>query len=81
MKLVFAAVFAIASIAGSASSFAARGFAPAAHIGLRGIAHGSIPRIPAYHSRIPAPLPSPPQPPVINGPLTPNGLPSMGGGM
>jgi len=81
MKLVFAAVFAITSVAGSASSFAARGSAPAAHIGSRGIAHGSISRTPAFRSRIPAPLPPPAQPPVINGPLTPNGLPPMGNGL
>jgi hypothetical protein len=29
-------------------------------------------------SRIPAPLPQPAQPPAINGPLTPSGLPPMG---
>ena len=81
MKLIFAAVFALASVAGSTSSFAARGFAPSSYVGSRGIAHGSTPRIPVFHSRIPAPLPPPPQPPVINGPLTPNGLPSMGNGM
>ena len=28
------------------------------------------PQIPTYQSRIPAPLPPPPQPPVINGPLS-----------
>ena len=81
MKLVFAAVFAIASVAGSTSSFAAGGFAPTSHVGSRGIANGSIPRTPAFQNRIPAPLPPPPQPPVINGPLTPNGLPSMGNGI
>ena len=68
MKLVFAAVFAIASVAGSTSSFAAGGFAPTSHVGSRGIAHGSIPRIPAFQNRIPAPLAAPSQPPVINGP-------------
>jgi len=36
-------------------------------------------QIPALQNRIPAPLPPPPQPPVINGPLSPSGLPSMGG--
>src|SRR5882757_10901000 len=46
MNFIFAAVFAIASVAGSTSSFAARGFAPSSHVGSRGIAHGSTPRIP-----------------------------------
>jgi hypothetical protein len=32
-------------------------------------------------SRIPAPLPTPAQPPVINGPLNSNGMPSMGNGL
>jgi hypothetical protein len=31
---------------------------------------GAPPQIPTYQSRIPAPLPPPPQPPVINGPLS-----------
>jgi hypothetical protein len=35
----------------------------------------------ALQNRIPAPLPPSPQPPVINGPLSPSGLPPMGGGM
>jgi hypothetical protein len=35
----------------------------------------------ALQNRIPAPLPPPPLPPVINGPLSPSGLPPMGGGM
>jgi hypothetical protein len=30
---------------------------------------------------IPAPLPEPAQAPVINGPLTSNGMPSMGNGL
>jgi hypothetical protein len=69
MKLVFAAVFAMAIIVGSTPSFAARGFA-------HGI--GSQPRISAFHNRIPAPLAPPSQAPVINGPLNPTGLPTMG---
>jgi hypothetical protein len=36
-------------------------------------------RMPDLQSRIPAPLPPPPQPPIINGPLSPSGLPPMGG--
>jgi hypothetical protein len=73
MKLVFAAVFAVASIVGSTPGFAARGFT-------HGFAHASQPRISAFHNRIPAPLGPPPQAPVINGPLNPTGLPTMGGG-
>jgi hypothetical protein len=38
-------------------------------------------QMPAMQNRIPAPLPTPPQAPIINGPLTPNGLPSMGNGL
>jgi hypothetical protein len=72
MKLVFAVVFAVAGVVGSTPGFAARGFAP-------GFAHGSQSRITAFRNRIPAPLASPPQAPVINGPLNPTGLPTMGG--
>jgi hypothetical protein len=32
-------------------------------------------------SRIPTPLPPPAQPPVINGPVGPSGLPPMGNGL
>jgi hypothetical protein len=39
-------------------------------------------RVPDMQSRIPAPLPAPAQPPVINGPLSPNPmLPPMGNGL
>ena len=72
MKLVLAAVFALALVVGSTPGFAARGFAP-------GFAHGPHSRITTFHNRIPAPLASPPQAPVINGPLNPTGLPTMGG--
>jgi hypothetical protein len=34
---------------------------------------------PSLQNRIPSPLPPPLQPPVIKGPLTPSGLPPMGG--
>jgi hypothetical protein len=33
----------------------------------------------ALQNRIPTPLAAPAQPPVINGPLSPSGLPPMGG--
>jgi hypothetical protein len=73
MKRVFAVVLAAACVVGSTSSFARGGFA-------HGFGHGgfvrnptallgaSPPQIPALQSRIPAPLPAPTQPPVINGP-------------
>jgi hypothetical protein len=45
-----------------------------------GIGRGARSRqLPSLQNRIPAPLPPSPQPPVINGPLTPSGLPPMGG--
>jgi len=75
MKLVFAAVFAVAAVIGSTPGFAARGFAH----GPGGIGHGFHSRIGAFHNRIPAPLAPPAQAPVINGPLNPTGLPTMGG--
>ena len=53
------------------------GFAPGANSGFGRGAH--IRQMPALQNRIPAPLPPPPQPPVINGPLSPSGLPPMGG--
>jgi hypothetical protein len=46
-----------------------------AHFGPR------FPQTPATPNRVPTPLPSPPQAPVINGPLSPSGLPAMGGGI
>jgi hypothetical protein len=39
------------------------------------------PPVPNMQSRIPAPLPQPAQPPVVNGPVGPSGLPPMGNGM
>ena len=49
------------------------------HAGIRGA--GPRIRTPNMQSRIPAPLPAPPQPPVINGPMSPSGLPAMGNGL
>ena len=45
-----------------------------------------VPRVPStpvpdMQSRIPAPLPAPAQPPVINGPVGPSGVPPMGNGL
>jgi len=71
MKRVFAAVLAVACVVGSTPSFA------------RGVrAHGAdvvrddpttrlgnpAPQMPTFESRTPAPLPSPSQAPVVNGP-------------
>lgn len=72
MKHIFAAVLAIACVVG----FSTHGFA-------RGVAHRSgagivrnptvllgspTSQVPVFQNRIPAPLPAPAQPPVINGP-------------
>jgi hypothetical protein len=75
MKRIFAVVLAAACVVGSTPSFA-----------LGGVAHGhsgggfvrnpttllgaSPPPSPTFENRIPAPLPAPSQPPVINGPLS-----------
>jgi hypothetical protein len=82
MKRLFAVLCAMAWLAGSAPVLAA-----SAHRGARGsrpviVQESHVPPVPTDHrSRIPAPLPTPAQPPVINGPLSPNGLPSMGNGI
>jgi hypothetical protein len=82
MKRLLAVVCAMAYLAGSSPVFAA-----SAQRGARGprpvIGQEShVPRVPTNHlNRIPAPLPPPEQPPIINGPLNPNGLPSMGNGI
>lgn len=39
------------------------------------------PPVPNMQQRIPAPLSAPARAPTINGPLSPNGLPSMGNGI
>jgi hypothetical protein len=84
MKPIFAVVVAAAFIAGSTPALAA-----SAHGGTRGSGHGirgvrvePPPRVPDMQGRIPAPLPAPPQAPVINGPISPNPmLPPMGNGL
>jgi hypothetical protein len=81
MKRVFAAVLAVACVLGPTAGFARGGFGHGA-----GFANGfstsgafrrdptllgnTHPSIPTYQSRIPAPLPPPAQPPIINGPCS-----------
>ena len=78
MKRIFAAVFAMACIAGYSPAFAAGGHGSGGTIS--GAAHRVPPEtVPNLQGRIPGPLPEPAQPPVINGPLNPApGLPPMG---
>lgn len=82
MKRVFAAVLAMASVVGSTPGFARGGFAHGAgfaHGSGRGgsvnnpaILFGGVPapQMPTFQNRIPAPLPPPPQAPIINGPCS-----------
>jgi hypothetical protein len=72
MKRIRVAMLALACISAATPVFAQEnpGFTPgelARNPSLLGI---TPPQIPTYQSRIPAPLPPPPQPPVINGPLS-----------
>jgi hypothetical protein len=93
MRGLFAAVFAVACVTyliGSTPGFAQGrgGHGPGAGVA-RGAGAGIGARFPGgrfrqapnMQNRIPAPLAAPPQPPVINGPLSPSGLPSMGLGV
>jgi len=79
MKRIFAAVLAMACIAGYSPAFAAGGQGSGGTTG--GAVHRVRPEtVPNLQGRIPGPLPAPAQPPVINGPLNPApGLPPMGG--
>ena len=90
MKRIFVAMIAVALAAGLTPASAAGMHGGGGvhvggmHAGVNGIRGGrGAPRIrePTMQSRIPAPLPAPTQPPVINGPLNPNGMPSMGNGL
>jgi hypothetical protein len=75
MKRVFAIVLATACIVGSTPSFARGGFGRGG--GFRGgfvrnpttLLGAPARQTPVFQSRIPAPLASPAQAPVINGPL------------
>jgi hypothetical protein len=73
MKRVFAVLLAAACVVGSTPSFARGGFAHG--FGRGGFARNpttllgaSPPQTSVFENRIPAPLPAPTQPPVINGP-------------
>jgi hypothetical protein len=82
MKRLFAVLCAMAYLAGSVPVFAASSQKGARRSRPVIVQESQVPPVPTNHlDRIPAPLPPPAQPPVINGPLTPNGLPSMGNGI
>ena len=73
MKRVFAVVLAAACVAGSTPSFARGGFGHGSGRGALArnpttLLGASPSQMPAFESRIPAPLAAPAQPPVINGP-------------
>jgi hypothetical protein len=88
MKRIFVAMVTVAFIAGlTPASAAPRGGGGGVHAGaingggfrgLRGRAE-PLPRIP--QSRVPAPLPAPAGPPVVNGPVGPSGMPPLGNGL
>ena len=75
MKRVFAAVLAAACVVASTPGFA-RGLGHGGGFASRGgfvrnpttLLGSPAPQMPAFENRIPAPLPAPAQPPVINGP-------------
>jgi hypothetical protein len=76
MKRLFAAVLAVTCVAGSTSGFARGGMGHGAG-GRGGFARNPTtllgnpaPQMPTFQSRIPGPLTSPSQAPVINGPLS-----------
>jgi hypothetical protein len=75
MKRLFAVVLAVACVAGSTSGFARGGMGHAggfAHAGRNPatLLGSPAPQMPTFESRIPAPLASPSQAPVINGPMS-----------
>jgi hypothetical protein len=91
MKRIFAAMVAVVLAAGLTPASAAGmhggggthagGMHAGGVSGIRGLRAAPTLQEPNLQSRIPAPLPPPAQPPVINGPLNPNGMPSMGNGL
>lgn len=92
MMIVLAVALAFGATMPATSALARGGAGGGAHIGGGGGGHigggragahfgPRFPQPPATPNQVPAPLPSPPQAPVINGPLSPSGLPAMGGGI
>ena len=90
MKRILVAITAVALLAGLTPAGAAgvhgggtggTGMHGTGMPGLRGLRVEPMPRVPNMQSRIPAPLPAPAQPPVINGPVGPSGIPPMGNGL
>jgi hypothetical protein len=71
MQRLFAAMLAVACVVASTRGFARDGFA---HGGFgrnpAPLMEGPAPQMPAFESRIPAPLPPPVQAPIINGPVS-----------
>jgi len=82
MKRLFAVVLAVACVAGSTSGFARGGMGHAGGFGghAGGFGHAGrnpttllgnpAPQMPTFENRSPAPLASPSQAPVINGPMS-----------
>jgi len=82
MKRFFAAACALACVIATSAALAAPNNGTRGGRGVRigpGVDATQGMRVPSMQNRIPAPLPPPAQPPVINGPLSPSGLPPMGG--
>jgi hypothetical protein len=80
MKRIFAVLLGMSCVLGPTSAFARGGFGHGAGFSNGFSTRGALrrdptllgnmpPSPPTFQSRIPAPLPAPAQPPVINGPL------------
>ena len=75
MRHLFAALLAVTCVAGSTPGFALVGAGHGHGSGRGGLVGAPAPQMPAFENRIPAPLPPPPQAPIINGPLSqPHGM-------
>ena len=75
MKRLLAVLLAVACVTGSTSAFARGGMGHAGGFGHAGrnpttLLGNPAPQTPAFQSQIPAPLASPSQAPVINGPMS-----------
>jgi hypothetical protein len=77
MKRLFAVVLAVACVAGSTSVFARGGMGHGAGLAGRGghafnpaLLQNPAPQMPTFENRIPAPLSSPGQAPLVNGPMS-----------